>query len=77
MTKFNGVLAPDPAWSYNESKDFLVTIGGVNFRLSEYAGASIQGSNTKVVLASGKELIAHIGFYEFVEFIESEINKNT
>lgn len=78
MTKFNGVLAPDPTWSCNESKDYLVTIGGVNFRLSEYAGACANGkATTKIVLKSGKELIACEDFEGFVAYLRSQIEKFT
>lgn len=77
MTKFNDILAPDPTWSCNENKDYLLTVGGVNFRLSEYAGAEIAGVNTRIILKSGKELTACIGFYEFAEFVNEQANKTT
>lgn len=59
MTKLNSILSPDPTWACTENKDYLVIIGGVNFRLSEYAGACANGAaTTKIILKSGKDLIA-------------------
>lgn len=78
MTKFDNILSPDPTWSCNESKDYLVTIGGVNFRMSEYAGASANGeATTKIILKSGKELIACEGFKSFIAYLHSQIEKFT
>lgn len=77
MTKLNDILAPDPTWSYTENKDYLVTIGGVNFRLSEYAGASGGDVRTKIILKSGKELIAAKDFEGFVAYLHSQIEKFT
>lgn len=71
------ILSPDPTWSCNESKDFLVTIGGANFRLSEYAGASGDDVRTKIVLKSGKELIASKDFESFIAYLHSQIEKFT
>lgn len=77
MTKLSDILAPDPTWSYNESKDYLVTIGGVNFKLSEYAGACGNDVRTKVILKSGKELIVAKDFEGFVAYLHSQIEKFT
>lgn len=71
------ILAPDPTWSCTESKDYLVTIGGVNFKLSEYAGASGDSVRTKIILKSGKELIASKDFEGFIAYLHSQIEKFT
>lgn len=78
MTKLSDILAPYSTWSYNESKDFLVTIGGVNFKLSEYAGACANGeATTKIILKSGKELIACEDFKSFISYLYKQIDKIT
>lgn len=77
MIKLNDILGLDPTWSCNENEDYLVTIGGVNFRLSECVGASGDDVRTKIILKSGAELIAAIDFEGFVDYLRSQIEKFT
>lgn len=70
-------MTDDPYYTSSQTVDYFVTIGGVNFRMSEYAGATARGTKEiKIILKSGAELIADTNFEDFIAYLRSQIEEH-
>lgn len=70
-------MANDHHYTTTQTVDYLLTVGNVNFCISEYASAMARGTKeTKIILKSGAELIADKDFEGFITYLHSQIKKH-